>query len=118
MQVLSQHETRAIGGGAFLGGLGVLAISGAELYYGFDTLSGRYQAGKLFLGAAGVGLVLSLGGVSDALKAGCAFLTIELARNDRLKLHFVKDYINKLALKVVSVGLKSTDAIELGQSSV
>lgn len=118
MQTLSMHEIKNVNGGNFLVSLGVLAVSGAEIYYGFDTLSGRYQAGKLFLGATGVGLVLHLGGLSDAFKAGCASLTFELLRNDRFKLDSIKSHISKIMLKVVSAGLKSAAAAELGRGGV
>lgn len=115
MQILSAHEIKNVNGGGFLVGMSVLAISGAELYYGFDTLSARYQAGKLFLGAAGVGLVLSLGSLSDAFKTGCAFLTVELARNNRLKLNSVIDFFSKMTHQIISAGLKGATAAELGQ---
>ena len=118
MQTLSTHEIKNVNGGGFWIGAGVLAIAGAELYYGFDTLSDRYQAGKLFLGAAGVGLVLHLGGLSDAFKAGCASLTFELLRNDRFKLDSIKGHISKIMLKIVSAGLKSAAAAELGRGGV
>jgi len=118
MQTLSTHEIKNVNGGGFLVGLGVLAVSGAELYYGFDTFSSRYQAGKLFLGATGVGLILSLGCLSDAFKAGCAFLTVELARNDSFKLGTIKDHVSKLVFKVISAGLKGAAAAELGQGGV
>jgi len=118
MQTLSTHEIKNVNGGGFLVGLGVLAISGAELYYGFDTFSARYQAGKLFLGATGVGLILSLGSLSDAFKSGCAFLTVELARNDRLKLSSVSDFASKVIHQVISFGLKSAITADLGQCGV